>query len=329
MSRFTGITLAIAAALASIAFYALFLTDAPDRASQAEYPAKDITIIVGYSPGGGTDVLARTVARFMEEYLDNRVAVIVKNVPGAGGQIGFTRTAHAKADGYTLGTISLPGALARTIDRKTEYSIDSFTYLANFINDPNVIIASKASGIRSIDMMLTQARQAAGSLTVGLPTVGGDDQFAMIAVSEVTGTAYNYIPFKGTAPVRTALMGGHIDLSVMNLSEVVGFKDEFRILAILAADRATVLPEVPTFKELGYDVQRGSLRGFIAPANLNPDVSAHLTGMFEVVFENPEFKKIMAEQGSPTQLVVGDDFAELARSQYQTAKEAWHTNPWR
>ena len=329
MSRSTGITVAIAATIAAIAVYAFVSRGLSDDAQQENYPSKDITVIVGYAPGGGTDVLARTVAKFMEKYIDANVAVVVKNVPGAGGQIGFTTTAHAKADGYTLATISLPGALARTIDRKTEYNLASFSYLANFINDPNVIVASEASGIQSVEMMLAGAKKAAGLLTVGIPTIGGDDQFAMIAVSELTDTEYNYIPFKGTAAVRTALMGGHIDLSVMNLSEVVGFRDEFRILAIMANDRASVLPLVPTLKELGHDLQRGSLRGFVAPAGLPAEVSTRLLRLFKTVYEDPDFRQIMTDQGNPVELVVGQEFEELARTQYEIAKEIWNAAPWR
>jgi len=107
-------------------------------AMAADYPNKPIEVIVGFAAGGGTDVMARTVAPFIEKYLGNGASVVIKNVPGASGQIGVTEAAHATPDGYTLGTFNLPGMMARTIDRKSDYDVDSFTYLANVVNDPNV-----------------------------------------------------------------------------------------------------------------------------------------------------------------------------------------------
>jgi tripartite-type tricarboxylate transporter receptor subunit TctC len=103
----------------------------------AEYPEKPIEIVVGYAAGGGTDVMARTVGKFLEAALGGSAAVVIKNEPGAGGQIGFTKVATAKPDGYTLGTFNLPAALALTYDRKADYTASSFTYLANFVEDPN------------------------------------------------------------------------------------------------------------------------------------------------------------------------------------------------
>src|SRR3546814_14013428 len=113
-----------------------------------EYPYKTIELVVGLEPGGCTDVMARTVAPFVEKYLGNGACVVVKNVPGASGQIAVTQVAHARPDGYTLGTYNLPGMMARTLDRKTDYTADSFTFIANIVNDPNVIVTQKGSGLK-------------------------------------------------------------------------------------------------------------------------------------------------------------------------------------
>ncbi len=121
-------------------------------------PSKPIEVIVGYSAGGGTDVMARTVAPFIEKYLGDGASVVVKNMPGASGQIGITAVATAEPDGYTLGTFNLPGMMARTIDRKADYDADSFTYLANVVNDPNVIVTSKQSGLDTLDKLIAAAK---------------------------------------------------------------------------------------------------------------------------------------------------------------------------
>ena len=120
-------------------------------AALAEYPEKPIEVIVGYSAGGGTDVMARTAAPFIEKYLGEGASLVVKNMPGASGQIGVTEAANADPDGYTLGTFNLPGMMARTIDREADYDRDSFTYLANVVNDPNVIVKLDGTRVRTAE----------------------------------------------------------------------------------------------------------------------------------------------------------------------------------
>ncbi|WP_418138343.1 Bug family tripartite tricarboxylate transporter substrate binding protein [Marinomonas sp. RS-M-Aa-14] len=139
----------------------------------SEYPEKSVEVMVGYSAGGGTDVMARTIATHLESYLGKDAALVVKNYPGAGGQIGFTKVATADADGYTLSTMNLPAALALTYDRKADYNADSFTWLANLVSDPNTLVVSKDSGITSVEQLIQVAQKKQGAMTVGLAALGG------------------------------------------------------------------------------------------------------------------------------------------------------------
>ncbi|CAN0190852.1 unnamed protein product, partial [Chrysoparadoxa australica] len=197
--------------------------------AQAEYPEKPIEVIVGYSAGGGTDVMARTTMPFIEKYLGNGASIVVKNMPGASGQIGVTKAATSEPDGYTLGTFNLPGMMARTIDREAGYSADSFTYIANVVNDPNVIVTPKSSGIDTLDKLIAKAKEEPGAVTVGMSSLGGDDHFALIKLQSQTGTEFTIVPFKGSAPARTAVMGGHVQMGIFNVSEVAKFEGELNI----------------------------------------------------------------------------------------------------
>ncbi|MHA6964524.1 tripartite tricarboxylate transporter substrate binding protein [Zobellella denitrificans] len=296
-------------------------------AADNDYPRKKINFIVGYEAGGGTDIMARTIGTYMEMYLEG-AKVIVKNVPGAGGLIGFTQTANAKPDGYTIGTFNLPGVMARTHDRKTHYDINSFSYLANIVNDPNVIVVSKSSEINSLNDLVNKAKNTASALTVALSTLGGDDQFTMVYLSKKEGFDFSYIPFKGTAPARTALMGGHVDVAAMNLSEVIGFEDEIKVLAVTAEQRSSLAPYIPTAKEQGYDFVMGSMRGIVGPANLPEEIQEKLIDALTKTYENPEFKKSMEDQGAPLHFVAGEKFKEIAKEQNELAKEIWEESPW-
>lgn len=294
----------------------------------ADYPEKPIEVIVGYSAGGGTDVMARTAAPFIEKYLGEGASLVVKNMPGASGQIGVTAAASADPDGYTLGTFNLPGMMARTIDRKADYDADSFTYLANVVNDPNVIVTSKASGLDTLDKLLEEAKANPGSITVGMSSLGGDDHFALIKLQNLTGTEFTIVPFKGSAPARTALMGGHVAMGILNISEVAEFQDSLNVLGVATNERSEFAPDLPTFKEQGLELVNGSMRGFIAPAGLPADVQEKLLAAFEQLKDDPDFLKAMKETANPVEVVTGDDFKALTIDLHALAQDVWEKTPW-
>lgn len=299
-------------------------------AALAAYPEKEIQVLVGFSAGGGTDVMARTVAPFVEKYLGNGAKLVIKNMPGAGGRIAVTAVAEAAPDGYTLGTYNLPGVMARTVDgSRVKYTPESFTFLANMVNDPNVIVTGKKTGIDTMAKLLDKAKKDPGALTVGMAALSGDDRFALTSLEKLTGTKFNVVPFKGTAPTRSAVMGGHVPVAVMNVSEVVSFRNEFNVLGVTAAKRSAFAPDIPTLKEQGLDVINGSLRGFVGPAGLPPAITAKLISAFKQAFNDPQLQAAMKKSGNVTELITGDDFKTLNAQELQLAKDVFKANPWR
>ncbi|SPF81764.1 tripartite tricarboxylate transporter substrate binding protein [Pseudoprimorskyibacter insulae] len=297
-------------------------------AALAEYPEKPIEVIVGYSAGGGTDVMARTAALFIEKYLGEGASIVVKNMPGASGQIGVTEVAGSAPDGYTLGTFNLPGMMARTIDREAGYDRESFTYLANVVNDPNVIVTGKGSGLTTIDALIAAALEAPGAITVGMSSLGGDDHFALIKLQTLTGAEFTIVPFKGSAPARTALMGGHVAMGILNISEVASFTEELNVLGVATEERSRFAPDLPTFKEQGIELVNGSMRGFVAPAGLPGDVVAKLDAAFEQLSGDQDFLKAMADTANPVEIVRGDAFKALTSDLYDLAAKVWAETPW-
>jgi tripartite-type tricarboxylate transporter receptor subunit TctC len=298
-------------------------------AAWADYPEKPIEVIVGYSAGGGTDVMARTAAPFVEKYLGEGASLVVKNMPGASGQIGVTEAANADPDGYTLGTYNLPGMMARTLDREAGYSADSFTYIANVVNDPNVIVTAKNSGLDTLDKLIEAAKAEPGAITVGMSSLGGDDHFALIKLQNAIESEFTIVPFKGSAPARTALMGGHVAMGILNLSEVAEFQEEINVLGVALADRSEFAPDVPTLKEQGLDLVNGSMRGFIAPKGLPADVEAKLLDAFRQLATDAEFIAAMKATANPVEVVVGEDFKALNAELLGFAKQIWETTPWK
>ena len=295
----------------------------------ADYPEKPVEVIVGYSAGGGTDVMARTVAQFLEQELGDGASVVVKNMPGAGGQIGFTEVSEAAPDGYTLGTFNLPAALALAKDRAADYDVDSFTYLANFVEDPNTITVAAGSPFQTLGELLDAAKADPGAITLGLSSLGGNDHFAANMMQDASGAEFTLVPFKGASNARTAIMGGHVAAGTMTLGQTSNFPDELRVLAVLAEERSPFRPDVPTAKELGFDVRMSSLRGIVAPAGMDEATAERLRDALSAVNENPDFQAMMAEQGNPIAFMVGDDFAATAAEQDGIAAQIWAETPWK
>ena len=296
--------------------------------AMADYPEQPIEVIVGFSPGGGTDVMARTVAPFIEKYLGDGASIVIKNMPGASGQIGVTEVANADPDGYTLGTYNLPGMMARTLDRNAGYSADSFTFLANVVNDPNVIVTSKSSGLDTLDALLEAAKADPGAITVGMSSMGGDDHFALTKLENLTGTEFTIVPFRGSAPARTALMGGHVAMGILNISEVASFQEDVNILGVAQATRSDFAPDVPTLQEQGVDLVNGGMRGFVAPAGLPDEVEQALLEAFRQAAEDPEFQAKMKATANPVDVVVGEDFEKMNAEILDLARSVWETTPW-
>ncbi len=297
--------------------------------AMANYPEKPITLIVGFSAGGGTDVMARNVAPYLEKYLGDDATIVVKNVPGASGQIGITEVAHADADGYTIGTYNLPGMMARTLDRKANYSAESFTYLANIVNDPNVIVTSKSSGVDTLQKFIQAAKESSRPMAIGMSSLGGDDHLGLIKFEGLTDTQFNIIPFKGSSAARTAVMGEHVKAAVLNISEVTEFKEELNVIGISQQERSEFDPTLATFKEQGVDMVNGSMRGFVAPAGLPEDVKAKLFDAFTKLSQDPEFQAKMKATANPVSVAIGDDFKKLNDETYNLAKDVWNKNPWK
>lgn len=308
---------------------ATILLSALSATAFADYPDKPITVIVGYSAGGGTDVLARVVGKYLEKALGDEASVVVKNQPGAGGQIGFTSVAEAKPDGYTLGTFNLPAALALTFDRHAAYDADSFDYIANVVHDPNTIVVSRNSPYHSLDELIEAARVKPGSLGVALASLGGNDHFSALLMEAAAGVDFNLIPFEGASMARTTLMGGHVAVGTMALSQTVGFEDDLRVLAVLDDQRSSYAPDVPTAKEQGYDVEMGSYRGFVAPKGLPDALESRLEAAFRSLADNQDLRRELAAQGNSLDIVVGEEYRELAEAQSDIAGDLWKHHPWK
>ncbi len=297
----------------------------------AAYPDKPIKMIVAYSPGGGTDVVARAIVPFIEKNLGDGVRIVMDNRPGAGGAVGFAALAAAPADGYTIGFINTPNVLTIPIERKTPFTWESFDLLGNVVDDPGNFSVHTSSPIKNLKELAAYAKSKPGQVTVGTTGIGSDDHLAMMLFERIAGVKMNHIPFKGAADVRTAIIGKQIDVAAINVGEAlqsIKGGDAIRNLGQMSRARTNLSPDLSTFKEQGYDIELSSLRGIAAPRGLPPDVRERLVKAIEKAAADPEFQKQAVQYFAPLRYLGPRDYASVLKEADAGFHELWKELPW-
>lgn len=287
-------------------------TDGAGQISE-DYPNDSMTMIVGYGPGGSTDVGARLMADALEEELGTTITV--ENREGAGGQVGLTALANAECDGYTFGTVNFPSAIVSVLDesRGATYTRESFAPTALQVIDPTAIVVAPDSPYQTIDDLIQAAEENPGDLQYTTTGVASNEHFAMAAVEEASGADFSpvHFPDGGGAPM-TAFLGGEVDMLVANVSDVVDMPEngQGRILGIMAAERSPFLPDVPTFDESGYDVEISSSRGYAFPACAPEEAVTTVSEAVGTIMEDDEFLQQMQDLGLAPSYRGAEEYAE-------------------
>ncbi|MEM1430635.1 MAG: tripartite tricarboxylate transporter substrate binding protein [Pseudomonadota bacterium] len=299
-------------------------------AALADYPERGIEMIVAFSPGGGTDVAARSIQPFIEEALGTDITV--KNVPGAGGEVGFTELATSESDGYTIGFINVPAIFAYSYERETRYSRDSFAPIANLVYDPGIFAVRADSEFETLQDLIQYGVDNPGALPIGTSgSTGSSEHLAILNVQAQTGASFNHAPFGSTAPLRTALLGGHIPVAAFNLSEAVQFEEagELRVLGVMASERSGLSPDVPTFAEQGVDIVAGSSRGIAAPAGVPQEILDKLSAAIGEAMSAGEYVANAESANIPLDYMDAAEYGAFLDNTDAALAEIWETTPWR
>ena len=297
----------------------------------AAYPDKPITMIVSYAPGGGTDLTARALAPYIEKYLGNNARIIILNKSGAGGAIGFAQLAASPADGYTIGMINTPNVLTIPIERKSDFHWQRYDLLGNLVDDPDGFSVHNDDPIKNLKDLAAYAKAHPGDVTVGTTGAGSDDHLAMLQFERAADVKLNHIPFKGAADVRTALAGKQIKVAAINIGEAmqaIKGGTPMRNLGSMSATRSSMAPDLPTFKEQGYDIELASLRGLAAPRGLPPDVRDALVKAVAQATNDPEFKSKAASIYAPLRFLPPDQYANELKKTEAEFNALWKVIPW-
>jgi len=269
-----------------------------------DYPTKPITMIVAFPPGGVAELVGRPLAASMEKTLGQ--PVIILNRPGAGGAVGTTAAAKAAPDGYTilmtLSSISIFPVSDPLEGKPVPYQISDFMPIALVSADPTVLVVSADSPYKTVQDFVAAAKANPGKINYSSSGVYGTLHVAMEMFAGAAGIQLFHIPYQGGGPAATALLGGQVQALASGPTAVIGQikGGKMRALAGWGAKRLALMPELPTFKELGYkDVEFYIWSGVVAPAAIPPNVQHKLRAAVRAAVADPQFVSAMAKVSTP------------------------------
>lgn len=282
------------------------------------FPARPIRLVVPYAPGGNVDISGRIVAPPLAEVLGQ--SVVVDNRPGAGGNLGASLVAKATPDGYTL-LVGSSGPLSvnPVIFKNLPYdSLKDFAPLSTVQSVPLVVLASPKSGINSIAELVAAAKTRQGKLTMASSGAGTTNHFAIELFSSMAGVKVLHVPYKGSGPALSELLGGQVETMVDQLAASIGYvKDgRLKVLAVTTPQRAGVLPSVPTLDELGYKgYQASTLLGLLAPAGTPKPVIDKLNSAIRKVMGNSAISERFRGLGTEPGASSPEEFSKRIREE--------------
>lgn len=289
------------------------------------FPDKPVSMVVSYSPGGATDFQARIVTMLAanEGYLGQPMVIL--NKPGAGGKIGWDFFASkAKKTGYELAAYNVPHFIAQSIVFKTKYNIENLEPIANWGADPAVLIVGKDSPFNSLQDLIDFAKSHPKKVTFSGAGLFVGHHIAYLQFAKATGLDLTYVPHKGGTPAMKSVMGGQVKAGFNNLSDAYRNRDRVKILAVADLDRnKKFLPDVPTFKELGVDVDDSSVnfRGIMARKGTPPEVLDYLAKRVPLMFDDKKTLGKMDAAGSPVRIIPRDQVITMWKEREAYLKE--------
>lgn len=239
-------------------------------ASAQEYPTKAVEFIVPWSPGGGSDTLMRIVANNVTPFLGAEMPII--NMPGVGGTVGLTEASRRDADGYTISQVH-EGLLTATATGLTELAWDDFDPIALLTASPQYLVAAADQPFSNMGELVAFSQANPGQLTIGV-TLGGVPHLHAAMIAEAFELDWRYVGYEGTGERIRAVVGGNLDLAIGDISSSLQFAQngDLKFLATGSTERMPQTPDVPTFMEMGKDLDLSVTRGIVMPAGA-PDAA--------------------------------------------------------
>jgi tripartite-type tricarboxylate transporter receptor subunit TctC len=299
-----------------LALFALAAASTAPAVAQEPYPSRPISLVVPFPPGGVADLTARPVAVAMEKVLKQPIGVV--NKTGAAGAVGMQFVATSKPDGYTLllalSSISIIPEADKLFGRPPAFTVDQFAPVALISADPTILVVRAESPWKTAKDFIEDAKKRPNQISYSSSGIYGTLHMAMELLSHAAGIKLRHVPYNGAGPALTALLGGHVDALASGPSVVLPQikAGKLRALAGWGDKRVAALPEVPTFKELGYpEAEFYIWAGLFAPKGTPEPVLVKLREAARVGVADPEFKSAMDKLETPISFKQGAEFQKF------------------
>ena len=276
-------------------------------AQSSDFPNREIRLVVPWNVGGSNDISARQLSKILAS---DGITLVVENVAGATGTIGMTRVANANPDGYTIG-MGTSSTLAMIAQGLTPLKNDQFAPIARVTTDQLLLLVPAASPAKDIDSFEAMVKKNPGKISVGTPGSNNLNHIFAVMTGNVVNSEVNVIPYTGGSKVVVDLAGKQLDAAVLKPSETKSQIDSnlIRPLGVFANERVKSLPNVPTFKEKGYNVfpygPLVQMAYLVAPAKTPPQVQERLIAIFSKAIQDPRFRSASEEGGASVDNVTG------------------------
>jgi len=277
-----------------------------------DYPSKPITLVVPFPPGGVAEIVGRPLASIMEKSLKQPIVLI--NRPGAGGAVGMGSVAKGPADGYTilmgLSSISIFPVSDRINGKQPPYELADFAPIALVTADPTVLVVRADGPYRTVKDFVDAAKAKPGKINYSSSGVYGTLHVAMEIFANAAGIKLFHIPYQGGGPAVTALLGGQVEASPQGPAAAIGQirAGKMRALASWGTERLKLLPDIPTFKELGYDAEFYIWTGVFVPASTPPAIIQRLRAAVKEAATSEDFKAAMEKVSTPVAYLDAPEF---------------------
>lgn len=282
--------------IAFTALVAALVAAAPMAAqSVADFPTQPMTYIIPFNAGGESDISAR----FQQSEWENVTGkqVVIQYQPGAGGAQAWSQLNSLPGDGYTIMGINMPHTVLQPLAGSVGYATEDLTPVNYFHYTPDAIFVNKDSEFQTLAQLVDYAKANPGMVTFAGSGSNSSNQLANTRLDEQAEIVTTYVPFSGTGPSITAVLGGSTVAGFNYATSGVSQGDALRMLAVASDERLPAFPDVPTFKELGYDIVGGAYRGVAVPASVPEDLRQRISDIVSEINAQPEFIAKMEEAG--------------------------------
>ena len=302
---------------------------APAGAVRVTPTARNVTVLVGATPGSGFDLTARAFVPFMSRSMPG-LEFSVHNVPGEAGMNAITALMDAPLGDLTLGWIATPTLSARTIDRQDDSPVQRLRLLGSVQREPVAFVAPASAPLDSLQDMIQRAGADQDAIPLGTPPPGSPPHLAVLRLQLVTQTRLNIVTFPSAAAAAQAVLAGNVSAAALGLSDVIdALRGEKLVgLGLAARNRFGVLPDMPVLQEAGVNLSATIRRGLAAPVGLSGELAARLTAALSGIAADPDFKALADERGFLAYWLDGPGWTAVLERERADLGKLWAIEPW-